>query len=54
MPDDLSFPFGIAAACEGDAVDVVGMMADVSVADFAVGVREVLIDNGFGSPFPLA
>ncbi len=54
MADDLSFPFGVAATFEGDAVDVVGIMGDVSVADFAVGVREVLVDNSFGTPFPLA
>lgn len=54
MPDDFSFPFAGAAAFEGDAVDVVDAVADVSVAVFTVGVKDVLVDDGFGTPFPLA
>lgn len=58
MADDLLSPFGDAAAAEGDAVGVadavVDAVADVPVADFAVGVRDVLVDDDFGAPFPLA
>lgn len=51
MADDLSFPFGGATAFEGNAVGVEDAVADVSVA---VGVIEVLVDDSFGTPFPLA
>ena len=49
--DDLSLPFGAAAAVEGDmpgAVDV------VSIPEFAVAVTDALLVDGFGAPFPLA
>lgn len=54
MADDLLSPFGGAAAAEGDAVCIVDSVADVLVADCAVGIREVLVDDDFGTPSPLA
>ena len=54
MADDLSPPSGGAAAFEGDATGIVVVVAGVSVADFAVGVKDVLVDDGFGTPFPFA
>ena len=49
----MSSPFGGAAVSEGDASVVVDAIAEVLVADFTVGVRDVLVDDGFGLPFPL-
>lgn len=54
MAEDCFSPFGGAAAFEGDAVGVVDAVENVSVADFAVAVRDVLVDDGFGTPFPFA
>ena len=64
---DLSLPFGAAAAivvADGlGVVDVVsipeftvGVVDVVSLPEFAVGVTDalLLLDDGFGAPFPLA
>ena len=49
--DDLSLPFGAAAAIEGD---MLGVVDAVSILDDAVGVTDALLIDGFGAPFPLA
>lgn len=54
MADDFSLPVSGAAALEGDALGVADAGADVLVADSAVGVKDVLVDDGFRAPFPLA
>lgn len=54
MADDFFSPFGGAAILEGDAIGVVNAVAKVSVAEFAVGVTDMLVDDGFGTFFPLA
>ena len=49
--DDLSLPFGAAAAME----DVVlGAVDVVSIPELAVAVADALLVDGFGAPFPLA
>ena len=54
MADDCLVPLGGAAVSKGDTVDVVDAMADVVGADFAVGVRDVLVADVLAAPFPLA
>ena len=49
MADDVGFPVGGVAAVEADAVGVVDV-----VADFIVGVRDGLAEDGFRIPFPRA
>ena len=54
MAEDPLFPFGGAAASEGNALGVEDAVAIVSVIDFAVDVTDVLVVDGFSTPLPLA
>ena len=47
-------PFGGAAAIEDDAVELVDVIATVELADFAAAIKDVLVVEGLGAPFPRA